>query len=119
MDDVISLPDTRSYDNFFNRHASEKTKLLGEINSLKELLNTYEKSIERKDQVISNLTNALQKQKDKNEMMRKFCDWKIKHNDVKREVSEAFNPSPTWVLYDLLVTVKAVPHEFVIRIGQP
>ena len=23
-------------------------------------------------------------------MMRKFCDWKIKHNDVKREVSLAF-----------------------------
>lgn len=67
------------------KHASEKTHLLGEINSLKELLNTYEKSIERKDQVISNLTNALTKQKDKNEMMKKFCDWKIKHNDLKRE----------------------------------
>ena len=72
---------------FCNRHASEKTKLLQEINNLKELLNTYEKSIERKDQVISNLTGALQKQKDKNEMMKKFCDWKIKHNDLKREVS--------------------------------
>lgn len=67
------------------RHASEKMKLLEEINSLKELLATYEKSIERKDQVISNLTHAMQKQKDKNEMMRTFCEWKLKHNDFKRE----------------------------------
>ena len=87
------------------RHASEKTQLLQEINNLKELLNTYEKSIERKDQVISNLTGALQKQKDKHEMMRKFCDWKIKHNDVRREVG--FIPiiatnrflEKLWVLY--------------------
>ena len=56
------------------------------MNSLKELLATYEKSIERKDQVISNLTNALQKQKDKSEMTRRFCEWKIRHNDHKREV---------------------------------
>ncbi|XP_053386877.1 centrosomal protein POC5-like isoform X2 [Mercenaria mercenaria] len=67
------------------KHASEKMKLLDEINSLKELLATYEKSIERKDQVISNLTHAMQKQKDKNEMMRTFCEWKMKHNDFKRE----------------------------------
>ena len=56
---------------------------------------------------------------DRNGMMRKFCDWKIKHNDVKREVSEAFHPSPTWVLFDFLVTVKAGPHKCVIRTGQP
>jgi len=56
------------------------------MNNLKELLATYEKSIERKDQVISNLTHALQKQKDKKEVMRTFCEWKLKHNDSKREV---------------------------------
>lgn len=67
------------------KHASEKMKLVDEINSLKELLATYEKSIARKDQVISNLTHAMQKQKDKNEMMRTFCEWKMKHNDFKRE----------------------------------
>ena len=82
---------TNTVISFFTRHASEKTQLLQEINNLKELLNTYEKSIERKDQVISNLTGALQKQKDKHGMMKKFCDWKIKHNDVNREVG--FIPS--------------------------
>lgn len=71
----------------FYRHASEKTKLLDEMNALKELLATYEKSISRKDQVISNLTHALQKQRDKGEMMRTFCEWKLKHNDMKREVN--------------------------------
>ena len=63
-------------------------KLVDEINSLKELLATYEKSIDRKDQVISNLTHAMQKQKDKNEMMRTFSEWKMKHNDFKREVKK-------------------------------
>ncbi|KAL4216760.1 Centrosomal protein poc5 [Mactra antiquata] len=67
------------------KHASEKMKLLEEMNSLKELLATYEKSIERKDQVISNLTHAMKKQKDRTEMMRTFCEWKLKHNDLKRE----------------------------------
>ncbi|XP_052219894.1 centrosomal protein POC5-like [Dreissena polymorpha] len=67
------------------RHASEKMKLLDEMNSLKELLATYERSIERKDQVISNLTNALQKQKDRTEVVKTFCEWKMRHNDLKRE----------------------------------
>lgn len=74
------------YNLYNNRHASEKMKLVEEMNNLKELLATYEKSIERKDQVISNLTHALQKQKDKTEVMRTFCEWKLKHNDHKREV---------------------------------
>ncbi|KAJ8311394.1 hypothetical protein KUTeg_010749 [Tegillarca granosa] len=68
------------------RHASEKTQLCKEIDSLKELLHTYEQSIERKDQVISNLTHAMQKQKEKMDMMKKFSEWKIKHIDNKREI---------------------------------
>ena len=68
------------------RFASEKTRLQNEIESLKELLHTYEQSVQRKDQVISNLTQALQKQREKQEMTRTFCEWKIKHNDAKREV---------------------------------
>ncbi|KAL3884431.1 hypothetical protein ACJMK2_024570 [Sinanodonta woodiana] len=67
------------------RHASEKTQLLNELDSLKELLHTYEQSIERKDQVISNLTNAMQKQREKFDMLKKFNEWKIRHNDIKRE----------------------------------
>lgn len=47
---------------------------------------TYEQSIERKDEVIANLTRAMQKQRDKFEMAKTFCEWKIRHNDSKREV---------------------------------
>ena len=54
---------------------------------MKELLHTYEQSIERKDQVINNLTSGLQRQKEKLEMAKTFSDWKVKHNDSQREVS--------------------------------
>jgi centrosomal protein POC5 len=56
------------------------------MESLKELLHTYEQSIERKDQLISNLTHAMQKQREKIEMLKKYNEWKIKHIDRKREV---------------------------------
>ena len=72
------------------RHAREVTSLQNELESMKELLHTYEQSIERKDDVITNLTRAMQKQKDKFDMLKTFCEWKIKHNDMKREVSEIF-----------------------------
>ena len=64
------------------------TSLQNELESMKELLHTYEQSIERKDEVITNLTRGMQKQKDKFDMLKTFCEWKIKHNDVKREVNE-------------------------------
>ena len=69
------------------RHAAEMNHLQNEIESMKELLHTYEQSIERKDEVISNLTRGMQKQRDKFEMLKTFCDWKIRHNDQKREAS--------------------------------
>ena len=53
---------------------------------MKELLHTYEQSIERKDDVIGNLTKGMQKQKDKYDMLKTFCEWKIRHNDTRREV---------------------------------
>ena len=70
------------------RHAREMTSLQNELESMKELLHTYEQSIERKDEVITNLTRGMQKQKDKFDMLKTFCEWKIKHNDVKREVND-------------------------------
>lgn len=68
------------------KHAAEKNQVLNEMESLKELLHTYEQSIERKDQVISNLTHAMQKQREKIEMLKKFNEWKLKHIDRKREI---------------------------------
>lgn len=53
---------------------------------MKELMHTYETSIQRKDQVISNLTQALSKQKDKQDAMKTFSEWKVQHVDFKREV---------------------------------
>ncbi len=68
------------------RHAHEMTSLRNELESMKELLHTYEQSIERKDDVIGNLTKGMQKQKDKYDMLKTFCEWKIRHNDTRREV---------------------------------
>ncbi|XP_048750876.2 centrosomal protein POC5-like [Ostrea edulis] len=65
--------------------ASERTSLQNEIERMKELLHTYEASVQRKDQVISNLTQALSKQREKQDALRTFSDWKIQHIDLKRE----------------------------------
>ncbi|XP_067653778.1 centrosomal protein POC5-like isoform X1 [Haliotis asinina] len=67
------------------RFVSDKNQMVNEIEKLKELLHTYEQSIERKDQVISNLTHALHKQREKFDMLKKFTEWKLRHNDLKRE----------------------------------
>lgn len=68
------------------KFAAEKNQIQNEMESLKELLHTYEQSLQRKDQVISNLTNAMQKQREKVEMLKKFNEWKLKHIDRKREI---------------------------------
>ena len=70
----------------FSRHAAEINAYLNEVDSLKELLHTYEQSITRKDDVINNLTLGLQKQKEKYEKLKTFNDWKGQHSDAKREV---------------------------------
>jgi len=68
------------------RHLGEGTRLQNDMEALRELLATYEQSIERKDQVISNLTAGLQHHRNRMEVQRSFAEWKVKHNDVKREV---------------------------------
>lgn len=57
-----------------------------EMEGLKELLNTYEVSIERKDAVIANLTRSLQNQKDKFDTLKTFTEWKIQYAAKKQEV---------------------------------
>ena len=61
-------------------------QLQNDIENLKELLHTYEVSIERKDGVVSNLTRALQRQKERFEMLRRFEAWKLRHSEDRREV---------------------------------
>ncbi|KAK2565330.1 Centrosomal protein POC5 [Acropora cervicornis] len=69
----------------FQRHGAELNKLLNEMESQKELLHTYELTLEHKDSIVSNITNAIQKQKERNEMLRAFTLWKLRHCDERRE----------------------------------
>ncbi|XP_033098035.1 centrosomal protein POC5-like [Anneissia japonica] len=69
-----------------NRHSQEVNQLQDEIARLQELLHTYQQSTERKDGVITNLTNAMQKQKQRFEMLKKFNWWKLRHSEDRREV---------------------------------
>ncbi|PIK35131.1 putative centrosomal protein [Apostichopus japonicus] len=68
-----------------DRHNKELDQLYNEIGNLKELIHTYEQSVERKDQVITNLTRAVQKQKERFEMLKHFESWKLRHSEDKRE----------------------------------
>ena len=72
------------------RHMGEGTRLQNDMEALRELLATYEQSIQRKDQVISNLTNGMQHHRNRMEVQRSFTEWKLKHNDARREVFLSF-----------------------------
>ena len=61
--------------------------MLNQMEGMKELLHTYERSIERKDQIVANLTRGMQKQRQRFDMLHTFCDWKLRYNELKKEVS--------------------------------
>ncbi|NWS27016.1 POC5 protein, partial [Polioptila caerulea] len=67
------------------KHTTHVKQLQNEMENLKELLHTYEISIGRKDEVITNLTQALEKQKERVELMRKFTLWRIQHVKARQE----------------------------------
>ncbi|RVE68334.1 hypothetical protein OJAV_G00090450 [Oryzias javanicus] len=67
------------------RHAAQTAGLKSEMDSLKELLHTYETSNQRKDEVIVNLSQVLDKQKEKLEKMKALTHWRIKHTEAKEE----------------------------------
>ncbi|XP_059347997.1 centrosomal protein POC5 isoform X1 [Ammospiza nelsoni] len=67
------------------KHDTQVKQLQNEMENLKELLRTYEISISRKDEVITNLTQALEKQKERVALMRKFTLWRIQHVKAKQE----------------------------------
>ncbi|KFO91533.1 Centrosomal protein POC5 [Buceros rhinoceros silvestris] len=67
------------------KHAAHVKQLSNETENLKELLRTYEISIGRKDEVITNLTQALERQKERMELMRNFTLWRIQHVKAKQE----------------------------------
>lgn len=61
-----------------------------ELDQLKELLRTYETSVERKDQVISNLTRAVQTGHDRLEMSKRLMQWKLRMMDERRQVKYSY-----------------------------
>ncbi|XP_010947582.1 centrosomal protein POC5 isoform X2 [Camelus ferus] len=71
------------------KHAADLKQLCNQINSLKELQKTYEVSIGRKDEVISSLSQALGKQKERTELMRTFCHWRIGLVKSRQDVYES------------------------------
>ncbi|KAM3939586.1 centrosomal protein POC5 [Leptodactylus fuscus] len=67
------------------KHTEHITHLSNQIDGLQALIQTYETSIHRKDEVISNLTRALEKQKEKTELMRTFSHWRLQQIEARQE----------------------------------
>nr|KAF6366866.1 POC5 centriolar protein [Pipistrellus kuhlii] len=70
------------------KHAAHLKQLCNQINSLKELQKAYEISIGRKDEVISSLSHAIGKQKERIELMRTFFHWRIGHVKSRQDAYE-------------------------------
>ncbi|XP_070760392.1 centrosomal protein POC5 [Enoplosus armatus] len=71
------------------RYAAHTAGLKSELDSLKGLLHTYETSNQRKDEVIVNLSQVLDRQKEKLEKMRTFTHWRLQHTEAKEEAHAA------------------------------
>ncbi|XP_076588050.1 centrosomal protein POC5 isoform X1 [Chaetodon auriga] len=71
------------------RYAVQTAGLKSELESLKGLLHTYETSNQRKDEVIVNLSQVLDRQKVKLEKMRTFTHWRLQHTEAKEEAYAA------------------------------
>ncbi|XP_041642380.1 centrosomal protein POC5 [Cheilinus undulatus] len=67
------------------KHAAQTAGLKSEIDGLKGLLQTYETSNQRKDEVIVNLSQVLDRQKERLEKMRTFTHWRLQHAEAKEE----------------------------------
>ncbi|XP_074525442.1 centrosomal protein POC5 isoform X2 [Halichoeres trimaculatus] len=71
------------------RHTAQTAGLQSELDSLRELLQTYETSNQRKDEVIVNLSQVLDRQKERLEKMRAFTHWRLQHAEAKEEAHAA------------------------------
>lgn len=70
------------------KHASHLKQLCNQISNLKELQKAYEISLGRKDEVISSLSHAIAKQKERIELMRTFFHWRIGHVKSRQDAYE-------------------------------
>ncbi|XP_065821687.1 centrosomal protein POC5 isoform X1 [Labrus bergylta] len=71
------------------KYAAQTAGLKSELDSLKGLLQTYETSNQRKDEVIVNLSQVLDRQKERLEKMRAFTHWRLQHAEAKEEAHAA------------------------------
>ncbi|KAJ8380389.1 hypothetical protein SKAU_G00011670 [Synaphobranchus kaupii] len=67
------------------KHSAHVSGLAAEMDSLKELVNTYETSNQRKDQVISTLMSRVEKERERVEMMRTFTQWRLQQSNARDE----------------------------------
>ncbi|XP_051038966.1 centrosomal protein POC5 [Phodopus roborovskii] len=70
------------------KHAAHIQQLSNQIADLKELQKAFEISLGRKDEVISSLSHAIGKQKERIELMKTFFHWRISHVKSRQDVYE-------------------------------
>ncbi|XP_075397302.1 centrosomal protein POC5 isoform X2 [Tenrec ecaudatus] len=71
------------------KHAAHFKQLYSQIDDLKELQKAYEVSIGRKDEVVSSLSRAIGKQKERTELMRTFFHWRVGHIKSRQDIYES------------------------------
>ncbi|XP_029017327.1 centrosomal protein POC5 isoform X2 [Betta splendens] len=69
--------------------ATQTAGLMSDIESLKGLLNTYETSNQRKDEVIMNLSQVLERQREKLDKMKAFTHWRLQLTEAREEAHAA------------------------------
>ncbi|KAL0979276.1 hypothetical protein UPYG_G00183100 [Umbra pygmaea] len=72
-----------------DQHAASIEGLTAEMDSLKGLLQTYEISNQRKDEVIVNLSQAVDRQRERLDLMRSFTHWRLQHSRAREEAHSA------------------------------
>ncbi|CAB1322082.1 unnamed protein product [Coregonus sp. 'balchen'] len=105
------------------KHAACIAGLTAKMDNLKELLHTYETSNQRKDEVIVNLSQTVDRQRERLELMRTFTHWRLQHSEARKEVREGERGHPHrgiglgWMRWGALPS--AAEEEGVGRLARP
>ncbi|XP_041042139.1 centrosomal protein POC5 isoform X2 [Carcharodon carcharias] len=67
------------------KHEAQIAQMACQTENLNQLICTYEDSVRRKDEVITNLIQGIQNLKEKIELMRRFTQWRLQHSEAKME----------------------------------
>ncbi|XP_016106419.1 centrosomal protein POC5-like [Sinocyclocheilus grahami] len=71
------------------KHAAHMAAVNAEMDGLKDLLNTYKTSNQRKNEVIVNLSRAVDRQREKLELMSSFTQWRLQQCAAREEAQRA------------------------------